>query len=124
MANNVSTAAQAPEPLHRLLTPSRRRAIFHGLVLGGWLFIFLNIPRFIDGGLWGRDAIAYWSVDLTNPYRGALDQYGYFPYSPPVAFAASIFKLLPWPIFLIAWSAMQLAVLAWIGGSLRSLVVL
>lgn len=108
----------------RLITPARRRALYHGLVLAGWLFVFLNIPKFVDGGLWGRDAIAYWSVDLGNPYRGQLDQYGYFPYAPPAALVASLFKLVPWPIFLVGWTAMLLAVLAWIGGGLRSLVVL
>lgn len=126
MSQNTSIPAAmglAPQ-LARLLTPARRRAIYHGLILGGWLFVLLNVPKFLDGQLWGRDAIAYWSVDLTNPYRGAVDQYGYFPYAPPAALVASLFKQLPWGVFLVAWTALQLAVVAWIGGGVRSLVVL
>ena len=108
----------------RVLTPGRRRALFHGLVLAGWLFVFLNIPKFIATGLPGRDAIAYWSVDLANPYAGGLDTFGYFPYSPPAAQIASLFHLLPWPVFIGLWWTMLLGVLAWIGGGLRSLIVL
>lgn len=110
--------------LTRVLTPSRRRAIFHGLVLGGWLFVVLNIPRFIEAGLPGRDAITYWIVDPANPYRGNYGAIEFFPYSPPAALVSSLLAALPWPVFLVAWWGVLLGVLAWIGGSWRSLIVL
>jgi hypothetical protein len=65
----------------------------------------------------GYDAHAYWSVDLAHPYTKliALEAFDNFFYSPPIAMLASLFNLLPWPVFLVLWTALQFAAVGWLG---------
>ncbi|MBZ0250412.1 MAG: hypothetical protein K8F93_12215, partial [Burkholderiales bacterium] len=74
-------------------------------------------------GAAGADAFAYWSVDLANPYRARVGDFGAFTYSPPMASLASLAGLLPWRTFLPLWTALLLAVAVWLGGR-RALLVL
>ena len=103
-------------PSHRAVSPGYRRALFHGAVLGGLIFLgyilFVAVPAV---GTFGYDAYAYWTVDLNNPYRGTVGEFGFFPYSPPIALAFLPFTLLPWPIFLVAWYAILAAAVLWLG---------
>jgi hypothetical protein len=71
----------------------------------------------------GADAFAYWSVDLTDPYRARVGDFGAFTYSPPMASLANIAGMLPWRTFLVLWTAILLAVAVWLGGR-RALLVL
>jgi hypothetical protein len=71
----------------------------------------------------GADAFAYWSVDLADPYRARVGDFGAFTYSPPMASIASIAGTLPWHTFLPLWTAFLLAVAVWLGGR-RALLVL
>ena len=95
----------------RVLTPSRRRALLHGAVVGGLIFFAWH---YTTAGL-GFDAFAYWSVDLANPYGGVLGGRGFFPYSPAIALIAEPLGLLPWPAFLAVWTALLLAAVVWLG---------
>jgi hypothetical protein len=65
----------------------------------------------------GYDAHAYWSFDLAHPYSRmvALEAFDSFLYSPPIAFVMSPFHLLPWPIFLGAWTALLYLAVGWLG---------
>jgi hypothetical protein len=115
--------AVASEPTGgaQLLTPLRRRAIAHGLLVAGWLFIPVLA---ITGGGFGNDSLAYWSFDRAAPYGGQLGDYASLPYAPPIALLFSPFALLPWPVFVVTWWAIALAALAYVAGSLRMFAVL
>jgi hypothetical protein len=66
----------------------------------------------------GYDAYAYWSVDPANPYvlsTGSVSTFGAFRYTPVIAWLFAPFGLLPWPVFLVGWTAFLLALLAWMG---------
>jgi hypothetical protein len=82
----------------------------------------ISLPYFLivlsPGLSFGYDAHAYWSVDPSDPYRlsaGSLSAFGAFRYTPPIAWLFAPFGLLPWPVFLVLWTAFLLAVLAWTG---------
>lgn len=95
---------------------TRGRAIRHGLSLAGFVVIawFVLVPG-MEG--MGFDARAYWDVDLTDPYARSLEgaeTFLAFRYSPPVALAMAPLHLLPWPVFLAAWTALLVAVLVWL----------
>jgi hypothetical protein len=101
-----------------VLTPNRKRALRHGLLLTGLGYGFvpgvvlaLTAPEAL-----GYDALAYWAVDLGDLYRGRIGDPGWFAYSPALAIAASPLALLPWPVFLGLWLALLLAVVGWLGG--------
>jgi hypothetical protein len=105
-----------------LLTPLRRRAIAHGLLVAGWLFIPVWA---ITSGEFGHDSFAYWSFDRAAPYAGQLGDSGFFlPYSPPIALLFSPFALLPWPVFVVTWWVIALAALAFVAGSPRMFAIL
>ncbi|HUG48630.1 MAG TPA: glycosyltransferase family 87 protein [Candidatus Limnocylindria bacterium] len=70
----------------------------------------------------GWDARAYWAVDLAAPYTRTLGEHGFFPYSPAAALLASLFQLLPWTVFFIAWWAVMLLALAYLAGNLERFV--
>jgi len=106
------------------LTPSRLRAVSHGLVLVGLGFaVFLVVVLMPARQTFGIDAYAYWLVDLAGPYDIPHRTVGSFPYSPPAAIVASTFSLLPWWVFLWLWTALVVASVIWIGGSLGWIVV-
>jgi hypothetical protein len=81
-----------------------------GVIVFGW---FAIAEPFIIG----IDSYAYWSVDLAHPYARSTTAtlIGGFMYSPVAAQVASVFNLLPWGVFVVAWSALLLAALAWVG---------
>jgi hypothetical protein len=64
----------------------------------------------------GYDAWSYWAVDLDHLYAGAIGDLGWFPYSPALAQVASIFRVVPWPTFLLLWLALLVATVVWLGG--------
>jgi len=90
-----------------------------GLAFLGYTFLVQGPVSHIAGA----DAFAYWSVDLANPYRARVGDFGAFTYSPPMASLASLAGLLPWRTFLPLWTALLLAVAVWLGGR-RALLVL
>ena len=49
---------------------------------------------------------------------------GAFTYSPAIARLFDPFGLLPWPAFLVLWTALGVATVAWLGGGRRALWLL
>jgi len=99
------------------MTPLRRRAIRDGLWLAGVLcagYLFLVLGPALGGP--GFDAYSYWAVDLDDAYRGEIGGQGWFPYSPAAAQVASLFKILPWPVFVWLWVGLLFAVLVALTG--------
>jgi hypothetical protein len=94
-----------------------RRAIRDALVIAGvaravWYYTVQGIHPWEFVGI---DARAYWRVDLAHPYAssvmGGLSSYLY----PPI-FAQVLAPLyaLPFPVFFAVWTAVLVAILAWL----------
>jgi hypothetical protein len=62
----------------------------------------------------GYDALAYWSVNMSNPYEGRLGDL-VFTYSPPTALAFRLGHLLSFDAFRAIWLAIQVGSLLWLG---------
>jgi len=102
----------------RRVAPMRRRAVFHGALVGGSLGFLYLLSRGTDPFAW--DACAYWMVDLNSPYDNTwlltTETCGFFNYSPAAALAIAPFGSLPWPVFAAAWTGLLLLTLVWLGG--------
>jgi hypothetical protein len=67
----------------------------------------------------GQDARAYWAVALDAPYvPGSVGHESAYLYSPAFLEAMVPLRALPFPLFLVAWTALLLAVLSWLSGPL------
>ncbi len=100
------------------------RAAASALVIAGLAFLaYTFLVQGPASRMAGADAFAYWSVDPLDPYQARVGDFGAFTYSPPVALLAGLASLLPWRVFLVAWTVVMLAVAVWLGGR-RALVVL
>jgi glycosyl transferase family 87 len=53
---------------------------------------------------------------LNHLYAGSIGDLGWFPYSPALAQVASIFRVVPWPAFLLLWLGLLVATVVWLGG--------
>lgn len=103
--------------------PARRRLFFHaavvvGLVFAGYIFLVSAAQK----GSVGFDIVAYWSVELANPYHGNVGDLGFFAYAPPIALILAPFTALPFPIFATGWYVLLVTTLAWLGR--RQLLIL
>lgn len=102
------------------MAPTRITAVKHGLILAmlildAYIAIFILTPAqfFADG-------ISWWTVNLSDPYaqaRGSLIGVGAFRYSPVVAQILQPVGLLPWPVFVAGFTALQIGCLMWMGRS-------
>ena len=66
---------------------------------------------------WGYDAISYWLPDPIGRYGAAmvdLEGAGAFRYSPVMALPVLAFHLIPWPLFLVAWTGLLIAAVVWL----------
>lgn len=96
-----------------------RRLLLAGLLAVGYLVNLLLLGSLLRLGQFGYDVYAYWSVDLAHPYAGtpeALGGFGAFHYAPAIAQLFSLFHLVPWGLFVWAWTALLIVTLAWLGG--------
>ena len=75
--------------------------------------------------IWGVDAWAYWAYDPVHPYLGHdWGTRGAYVYAPAFAQVLMVGQLLPWQVFLVAWTALLAAVALGLGGRFGPLVVL
>ena len=79
---------------------------------------------FTTGGAHAGDAHAYWAADLADPYTTGVNQEDAYLYAPAFLVAISPLKLLPWGAFWVVWTALNLAVLAWVVGPVLAVLVL
>jgi hypothetical protein len=103
-----------------MANPSRgawlRRVAFHSAVLAGLVFAaYLFLVSAGQKGSMAFDVVAYWTVDLADPYGGQVGDLGFFPYAPPVALLLTPFTALPWLVFVSGWYLMLIGALAWLG---------
>jgi hypothetical protein len=110
--------AGAEQSVRRLAVPV---AFMLCVIFDVWLLTIM--------GNWvpGFDAYAAWSVDLSDPWQGAeasMVGLGVFRWSPVAAQVASLFAVLPWPVFLTGVLVAQLAVIVRMAGPRWPFVVL
>jgi hypothetical protein len=99
----------------RVLAPERRRLLwFAATVISLVMAAIIVWSRGVEG--WGLDAYAYWSVDQVHPYTNDVGQYGAFLYGPPLAQLFGVLGHLPWPVFLVGWTSLLIAVYGWMTG--------
>jgi hypothetical protein len=91
------------------------------VIVDAWLIV-------VHGPSFGpADALSWWTIDLKDPYAqaaSAMTGSGAFRYSPVVAQVFAPFGLLPWPVFVAAFLAIQVAVIVLVSGRRWPLVVL
>ena len=90
---------------------ARDVAVVIGLVFGAYLFLVSASQK----GSMAFDVVAYWQLDLANPYTASVGDLGFFPYSPAIALLFAPFTNLPWLVFVSAWYAVLIGAIAWLG---------
>lgn len=99
-----------------LRPPARRRLLTHALVLVGLVFAaYVFFVSAAQKGSLGFDIVAYWSVELGDPYHGNVGDLGFFAYAPPIALLLAPFTALPLAVFATGWYVLLVATLAWLG---------
>jgi glycosyl transferase family 87 len=94
------------------LRAARNALVALGLLFTAYEFLVLG-P---SSRMVGYDAWSYWAVDLNQLYAGSIGDLGWFPYSPALAQVASIFRVVPWPTYLLLWLGLLVATVVWLGG--------
>lgn len=103
-----------------MLFPKDRR-LFERLARDGYIALaaaFL-VLRFLQVPPWDQsvDAYAYWSTRAGAMYGGSgAGAIGAYVYSPAFAQLLTPATLLPWPLFVTSWTALNMAVLWWLAG--------
>ncbi|MEI7745115.1 MAG: glycosyltransferase 87 family protein [Chloroflexota bacterium] len=96
---------------------SLRLVLGLGVAIGMWVVVILMADRSIDvtepfAGRWvtAQDARSYYDLDLADLYTGRTNwnTIGAYPYSPAFAVLVYPLNLLPWPLFVAAWTAILL----------------
>ncbi|MEA2677550.1 MAG: hypothetical protein QOJ81_1691 [Chloroflexota bacterium] len=82
-----------------------------GLVFAAYIFFVSAAQK----GSLGFDIVAYWSVDLANPYHGNVGDLGFFAYAPPIALVLAPFTYLPFAVFATGWYVLLVTTLASLG---------
>jgi hypothetical protein len=93
-----------------------------GLVVAAALVLVMGLtaePFEPDSFGPGQDARAYWSAPLDEPYRpGSVGEESAYLYSPAFLQLVTPLRVLPWPVFVVVWTVLLLAVLYWLSGPL------
>lgn len=86
-------------------------------LLLAWVVVFVVGPTIPNG--FGFDARAYWGFprDTTYAGPGTANGYGIYRYSPAFIPIMTLFTLIPWPVFAVAWVAGLFAIYLWMTGS-------
>lgn len=112
----LETAADILEQARALALRHRRTVrdalIVIGLARAAYYYIIQAIHPW---DYLGTDARAYWQIDLAHPYlHSGVGDLSTYLYSPAFAQVMAPFSLLPWPVYLGAWTVLLVGVLAWL----------
>lgn len=106
----TSTAAFGP------LRPKTLRAMRDGAIVGCLVLAAAHLFGLLQIGV---DAWSYWSVDPSHPYVEGVVRPGatqaYF-YTPAFAQLTAPIHLLPWEVFIAAWTVLLTVALVWQAG--------
>lgn len=106
------------------LSPRSRRLLRDGATLTAVLIIGF-VWWLVSFNDYQRDAMAYWSAGLDDPYgESVVGRRSTYLYSP--AFAQLMWPLgwLPWEVFRGLWAAINLGALVWLAGPIIAAVLL
>ena len=108
-----------------LRVPLRRstlRAMRDGAIVACLVLAAAHLFGLLDIGV---DAYTYWTVDPSSPYSASAPgtAQAYF-YSPAFAQLTAPIHLLPWQVFIAAWTVLLAAVLLWQTGLWLALALL
>lgn len=79
---------------------------------------------FATAGAHAGDAHAYWEANFPDPYTTGVNEEDAYLYSPAFLHALLPLKLLPWDWFFAAFTAFNVAVLAWMVGPVIAVLTL
>jgi hypothetical protein len=104
------TTPLAPRPS---LADRRRRRIDLALRAS---FVIVLVLFAIFRPIQAGDAIAYWKVDLTDPYTRPVATQDAFTYPPPAALVFAVLGKLPFELFQALWTMLIGLALLWLTG--------
>ena len=113
-----STPLGSHPPVRRLVAahPGAFRAALHAFVVVCVLIDVYLVYLILRSGGFIHDSYAYWSVNLADPFTANVGERDAFLYSPAVAQVFAVLGLLPWPLFLLAWTVLQVGIVLWLSG--------
>jgi hypothetical protein len=108
------------------LTPRRRRLLGTAVTMLAWAgFVFAWVWLNFNQRDFMQDARVYWRFDFAHLYeRGTVGGRDAYLYSPAFAQVMAPFGVMPWEAFRGFWSALNLAVLAWLAGPRIGVILL
>ena len=114
----MTTATSIPRPS---LADRRRRRI--DLTLRA-AFVVVLVLFAIFRPIQAGDAIAYWKVDIADPYTRPVATQDAFTYPPPAALLFALVGRLPFEVFQAIWTVLIGLALLWLTGPWALLAVL
>jgi glycosyl transferase family 87 len=104
------------------LRRSTLRAMRDGAIVGCLVLAVAHLLGLLDIGV---DAYTYWTADPASPYGATAPgtAQAYF-YSPAFAQLTAPIHLLPWQVFIAAWTVVLTATLVWQAGLFTALALL
>ena len=98
------------------------RAMRDGAIVGCLVLAVAHLFGLLDIGV---DAYTYWTADPSSPYGATAPgtAQAYF-YSPAFAQLSAPIHLLPWQVFIAAWTVLLTAALVWQAGLWTALALL
>jgi hypothetical protein len=98
------------------------RAMRDGAVAACLFLALAHLLGLLDIGV---DAYGYWAADPASPYGATTDgTLGAYFYSPAFAQFTAPIHLLPWQVFIAAWTVLLTAALVWQAGLWTALALL
>jgi Glycosyltransferase family 87 len=89
-----------------------RMRILDAALLGALLAAMFWVSTFVPIGAWGYDALSYWPVNAVDPYHHVVwREAGAWVYAPPLIWFRTLSGLIPWDVFLAAWTVFLAGVL-------------
>ncbi len=96
--------------------PGAFRALLHALVIACVLVDIYLIYLILRDGGFIHDSRAFWAVNVADPYTADVGERAAFLFSPAAAQVFAPLGLLPWPVFLLGWTVLQVAIVVWLAG--------
>ena len=116
----MAPVQRAPFDIH-----NRRHLLGLVVAVAMWVVVVLLSNPAIDVSdpfsgqvVTAQDARSYYGLNLADLYTGRSDwnTIGAYPYSPAFAQLVYPLDLLPWPVFVAAWTALLIAAAYWLTG--------
>ena len=104
------------------IRPQTLRAMRDGAIVACLVLAVAHLLGLLDIGV---DAYTYWTVDPSSPYGASAPgtAQAYF-YSPAFAQVTAPIHLLPWQVFIAAWTVLLTVALLWQAGRWMAIVLL